>query len=124
MHPAYLDTPDLRPARVRVLFELPEDLCLFANAPRRLAYIEWFTALSKKDNLHHFHSTKPAWRSRITFIRRTAVIPLERIVRSVYLIPAFGRTCNLSWNEHNVLDECEKFYVNPWITTRTWSQLG
>jgi hypothetical protein len=95
-----------------------------AGSPRRLAYIEWFTAFGKADRLYHFRSVKPAWRSRINGIRRTEVIPLERIVRAAYLVPAFGRVCDSSWSEENVLDECSHFYFNPWITPRTWSELG
>jgi hypothetical protein len=113
-----------RVARVRTLFELPGHLHLSEDAPRRLAYVEWFTGFSKPDRHSHFRAVKPSWRSAVGRIRRVDIVPLDRIVRCAYLLPAFGRSCDTSWNDENILDECPKFNLNPWITPRTWSQLS
>jgi hypothetical protein len=113
----------LQPARVRVIFDLPASLRLSQHLPTRLAYIEWFTPLSAIHPLHGFRTTAPSWRSVERRERRVSIIPIEDIVRAAHLQPFFGTKMDSSFRSETVMDTCNKFLFNPYVTTRTWSEL-
>jgi hypothetical protein len=114
----------LQPARVHVIFELPASLQSSNYAPRKLAYVEWFTPISAVNPLHRFCTTAPSWRSVEQRQRRASIIPLDDIVRAIHLQPFFGTNLDSALRSDTVLDTCNKFLLNFWVTPRTWSQLG
>ena len=107
---------DNRIAQVHVVFKIPSNVIpsIFLSSttiPSHLAYIEWFSPLSATpDNnscmykvsrlVHHGH-------------RHAAIIPVERIICSVHLLPRFGPAVPHDWKSFSVLDQCNMFYVNP-----------
>jgi hypothetical protein len=113
----------LQPARVRVIFELPASLRLSHQLPTKLAYVEWFTPLSAIHPLHGFRTTAPSWHSVERRERRASIIPIEDIVRAAHLQPFFGTTMDSAFRSESVMDTCNKFLFNPYVTTRTWSEL-
>ena len=56
-------------------------------------------------------------------VPRASVIPLARIRRSAHLIPQFPQPIPPQWTSHNVLDLCEKFYVNSFTDRHTYMTL-
>ncbi|KAG8727636.1 hypothetical protein FRC10_005803 [Ceratobasidium sp. 414] len=117
-----------RPARVRVIFELPPRLRYLFEG--KLAYVEMFNATSHKP-LHPtglFTTT----RSILDGFRVCAVIPLSDIRMTCHLAPRY----NLFHPEtpltihSDVLQLCEKFFLNIFATYfcyelfRHWSQEG
>jgi hypothetical protein len=113
-----LVSPDLRPARIRVIFDLPRRLRRPGTAiPKRLAYVEWFTPLGPRHPVHGLRATNTSWRSQTTGLRRSEIIPLDHLVRAAHLTPAYGRELvNKAWDADNVLDLCSKFHLNTWVT--------
>lgn len=52
--------------------------------------------------------------------RHASVIPVQNIKRSVMLFPKFGPVVDRSWTSDNVLEECETFYVNPFVDEHSY----
>ncbi|KAJ7776026.1 hypothetical protein DFH07DRAFT_983220 [Mycena maculata] len=47
--------------------------------------------------------------------QNSSIIPITDIFRSCHLIPAFGRSADLTWTSDRVLDQCKFFYLNPYL---------
>ena len=79
--------------------------------PTYLVYVEWFSPLSAAPDPKHlmYRVSRPIENER----RSAAIIPLDRIVCSVHLIPRFGPVTPPEWSSFTVLDQCQTFYVNP-----------
>ncbi|KAI0266106.1 hypothetical protein BC834DRAFT_875516 [Gloeopeniophorella convolvens] len=73
-----------------------------SDQPRHLAYVEWFTPFTPLPD-------------------RDCV---EAICRSVHLYPRFGPSAPRDWQSYNVLELCERFFVNPFIDLHTFSALS
>lgn len=112
----------LRVARVRVIFSLPPHLRAPGTASK-LAYVEWFTPFRAPDPVHGMRSVS---RSTRGYRPHVTVIPIENIVRSCHLLPAFGRSVKRSWRKRSPLDDpsCKTFYLNPWLDLRTFINLN
>ncbi len=84
---------------------------LFPNnpSPRYLAYVEWFSPFTRPDPNHDMYKISRSIRDGH---RLAAVIPLDNIRRSIHLFPSFGQHAPVEWNSSNVLELCEKFFVN------------
>lgn len=97
-------------ARVRAIFALPEAYGLHFKHP--VTYVEWFTSLRQLDpETGMFKISKSTRNHR----RQASIIPITQIVQSCHLIPVWGKHVDPSWNAHNVLDRCSRFYVNPYL---------
>ncbi|KAJ3911791.1 hypothetical protein F5877DRAFT_93729 [Lentinula edodes] len=86
----------LHVAQVRAIFDLPGQLGSF---PHPLAYVEWFTPLRKLDKV-------------------TRMYRVERSIRgqnSCHLVPFYGKHADPTWSSEKVLDQCEHFYLNPYL---------
>ncbi|KAI9430371.1 hypothetical protein H4582DRAFT_2063875 [Lactarius indigo] len=102
-----------RIGQVRVVFQIPSKVIrdvFLNNAPTHLAYIEWFSPLSPRPDVNHlmYKVSRSVQGGR----RRATVIPVDRIMGSVHLIPRFGRATPQDWNSFLVLEKCSTFYVN------------
>ncbi|KAI9439121.1 hypothetical protein H4582DRAFT_2056961 [Lactarius indigo] len=102
-----------RIGQVRVVFQIPSKVIrdvFLNNAPTHLAYIEWFSPLSPRPDVNHlmYKVSRSVQGGR----RRATVIPVDRIMGSVHLIPRFGRATPQDWNSFSVLEKCSTFYVN------------
>ncbi|KAF8263176.1 hypothetical protein EI94DRAFT_1878699 [Lactarius quietus] len=106
-----------RIAQVRVVFQIPNKVILnvFPSSdttiPSHLTYVEWFSPLS----------STPDENSLLYRVSRlihrgcwcSAIIPVERIMCSIHLLPHFGPAAPRDWKSFSVLDKCNTFYVNP-----------
>ncbi|OBZ72969.1 hypothetical protein A0H81_07161 [Grifola frondosa] len=100
----------LRPARIRVIFQLPAHLGHF---PHPLLYVEWFRPLRTPDPMTGFYLTSHSTRNRS---RACAIVSADQVLRGCHLIPRFGPdTVNPSWRSEHVLDEDIDFFHNHYI---------
>ncbi|KAJ7725295.1 hypothetical protein DFH07DRAFT_758708 [Mycena maculata] len=102
-------TDGISVARVRVIFRLPED---HGNYPDPLAYVDWYKPLKPPAPDIGMHEISLSSRS---LRQNSSIIPIADIFCSCHLIPAFGRSANLTWTSDRVLDQCKKFYLNPYL---------
>lgn len=116
-----------RVGQVRVIFTLPKRYVssLFPhvlNPPVYLVYVEWFTPFQRADANHGLHKLQRSMFS--SGGRKASVIPLSSIRRSTHLFPCFGSTMPPEWTSSNVLDICDKFFVNPFSDRHAYGILG
>ncbi|KAJ6585760.1 hypothetical protein B0H19DRAFT_926144 [Mycena capillaripes] len=106
----------LRPAQIRVIFNLPPQFGTFAHP---LVYIEWFTPLNRPDPVSGMYTTHRSTR----FHRRNAdVVSVEQLVRGCHLMGKCGLKIDRTWTSNNVLDTASVFYVNPYIHVDTFTR--
>ncbi|KAH9842998.1 uncharacterized protein C8Q71DRAFT_720384 [Rhodofomes roseus] len=102
---------DTRVARVRVLFDLPEQ---FGILPHRLAYVEWYTPLRRRDPGTGLYlvsrSTRNGGRPN------ASIVSVDKIRRGCHLIPKYGRTVDKELTMDNALDLATEFRVNSYIS--------
>ena len=101
-------------AQIRVIFTLHQEArrVLFGSttaAPEYLTYVQWFTPLGDPKPDHGLYQVKRSLRNGD---RLASIVPLANIFRSAHLFPVFGRIVPDDWTSDNVLEKCEKFYVN------------
>ncbi|KAJ6625726.1 hypothetical protein B0H10DRAFT_2174006 [Mycena sp. CBHHK59/15] len=106
----------LRPAQIRVIFNLPSQ---FGTFPHPLAYIEWFTPLSRPDPVSGMYTTH---RSTRFHRRNAAVVSVSQLVRGCHLMGKCGLTIDRTWTSDNVLDTAAMFFVNPYIHVDTFTR--
>ncbi|KAL1658820.1 hypothetical protein GGF50DRAFT_66513 [Schizophyllum commune] len=99
----------LRPARVRLIFDLPAEV---GKYPHPLAFVDWYTPLTTRNEDLGMFKIKRATRQGAPV---SSVIPVTQIIRSCHLSPVFGRHVDPSWTASNVLDVALHFYVNPYL---------
>lgn len=98
-HTEIITLNSVQPAQVRVIFKLPEHL---GSYPHPLAYVEWFTALHRRDPVSSF---------------------IDRIVRPCHLQARCGKEISKDWASANVLEKATSFYVNSYIDLDTFLAL-
>ncbi|KAJ7056367.1 Zn-finger domain-containing protein [Mycena amicta] len=104
----------LRPARIRMIFELPAHL---GSHPHPLAYIEWFTPLAGPDPVSRMYTTRRSTRNNRP---NTAVVSVSQIARICHLTGKSGKKIDTTWTASNVLDRADTFYFNPYIHASAW----
>ncbi|KAJ3748479.1 hypothetical protein DFH05DRAFT_1588862 [Lentinula detonsa] len=104
--------------QVRIVFTLPPKVSeeLFCNIspserPHFLAYVEWFMPFQMPDPNHGLFKVA---RCNVEGGQLASVVNLERVMRSVHLIPRFGSVANREWESNTVLDDCHTFFVNSY----------
>jgi hypothetical protein len=107
----------LRVAQVRFIFDLPPH---FGSFPHPLAYIEWFTPLVRPDATTGVYSITSSTRNSR---RNSAIISVDKIVRSCHLMGRYPREVPSSWTADNVLDQSIQFVFNPYISVDTFTLL-
>lgn len=96
-----------RIARVKVLFRLP-------NEPEVLAYIEWYTKPNGHPDSHNMYSIKKS-PPRTDNHTSASIVPLANIRQTCQLFPLYGEeSVDPTWATDNVLDLCQKFFINNW----------
>ncbi|KAF8489264.1 hypothetical protein F5888DRAFT_1622210, partial [Russula emetica] len=82
------------------------------------AYVEWFSPVPAVREPQHlmFKVSRSIQGGR----RSASIIPVDSIVRSIHLIPRFGSVTPHDWNAYNVLDNCQSFYINPFIDLHSY----
>ena len=93
------------------------------NVPEHFAYVEWFSRLTNQPE--PWHGLRRIKRSiinnnRVQNERSAAIVPVDRVRRSVALFPRFGRTVDPEWTADNVLERCSEFYVNSFSDKHTY----
>ncbi|KAH8995298.1 hypothetical protein EDB86DRAFT_3164988 [Lactarius hatsudake] len=108
----------IRVVQIRVVFQLSTSaasmvfLASRPAPPAQLAYVEWFSPPSAPGTSHNMCRVSRHYRNG----RRSAsVVPLTDICRSVQLFPVFGPVAPRQWKGSMVLEECNNFYVNPFL---------
>ncbi len=104
-----------RVAQIRAIFSLREQDAAFVfhedqPTPMYLAYVEWFTPFGQANPVHGMFKIQRLPRDDDHSV---SVIPLTRIRRSIHLYPDFGASAPPSWTSANVLEDCPRFWVNP-----------
>ena len=56
-------------------------------------------------------------------MRYASVIPVDNILRTVLLFPKFGPTVPRHWTSTSVLEDCDTFYVDPFLDDHTYHGL-
>jgi hypothetical protein len=102
--------PGLRVARIKLIFT-PTPLLTAECTP--LAYVEWFRPFSARDP--HTGMFKLVRSTRQDGELFSQVIPVADIICSCLLQPVVGTVRNTRWNSEEVLDQCEKFYVDHYL---------
>ncbi|KAI0334245.1 hypothetical protein GY45DRAFT_1243251 [Cubamyces sp. BRFM 1775] len=116
-----------RIAQIRMIFTLPQKAMpdLFptlaaADRPRHLAYVEWFSPTRTGSNPHPDHGMYKIARSTQGGARLASVISVEDIERTCHLFPDFGPVAPRHWTTSNVLEECDVFWLNPFVDRETY----
>ncbi|KZV71346.1 hypothetical protein PENSPDRAFT_577930 [Peniophora sp. CONT] len=115
-----------RVGQVRLIFSLAEKAreSVFSRtpeAPTHFAYVEWFSRIpGAPEPSHGMYSIE---RERVDNERVVSIIPMDRIKRSVSLLPRFGPRVDPAWTSDNVLELCQKFYMNPFSDKHAYMTL-
>lgn len=126
----------MRIGRLRVLFELPDELMAYLERarippPDKLAFIQWYTPLGRRDRDSGMFKVSaqmaPATTQDTEPVRAVSVIEAVDIRRSAYLVPRLDRENTSIPREltaENVLDDWEgEFWVNRHFDKATFSSL-
>ncbi|KAI5989557.1 hypothetical protein EDD15DRAFT_2171255 [Pisolithus albus] len=104
-------------AQVRVIFRLPEQFGAFVHP---LAYVEWFTALQRRDPVTGLYIVTRSTRNRR---RNASVISIDRIDRACHLQGRCGREIGKDWSAESILEKATSFFVNSYIDLDTFLSL-
>ncbi|VDC01269.1 unnamed protein product [Peniophora sp. CBMAI 1063] len=106
-----------RVGQVQLIFSLSEKArekafgANTASVPKHLAYIQWFTSFSRRGPEKHVDMYRVK-RNIVDNEPLVSILPIDRIRRSVSLLPKYGPRIDPTWNSDNVLQKCQWFYVN------------
>ena len=78
-----------------------------------LAYIEFFTGTHVLSAHSQMYQVRHAYQAQE---RKAAVIKLDCIRSGCHLIPKFGLEIDNTWTATNVLEKCNNFYVNTYLS--------
>jgi hypothetical protein len=116
-----------RIAQVCVVFHIPSSIVhamcpsLDTLSPTHLAYVEWFSPLTAApDPKHCMYKVS---RQMCNEHQSASIIPVDRILHSIHLIPQFGPVTPKEWNSFTVLDQCHTFYVNSFSDIHSYLAL-
>ncbi|KAI6026905.1 hypothetical protein BKA83DRAFT_4463011 [Pisolithus microcarpus] len=99
----------VRIAQVRIIFKLPDHL---GTHPHPLAYVEWFTALHRRDPVTGLYVVTCSTRNRRPNV---LVVSIDRF--------ASGGS-SMDWTSDNVLEKASSFQVNSYIDLDTFFALA
>ncbi|KAI0062603.1 hypothetical protein BV25DRAFT_1803728 [Artomyces pyxidatus] len=114
-----------RVGQIRMVFglSLRANEAAFINpqsAPTHFAYVEWFSRFAGAAEPNHdmYKVTRSMdWQG---VERMASIVPVQRLRRSVHLLPKFGPVAPREWTSANVLDQCKTFYVNCFTDRQTY----
>ncbi|KAI9455716.1 hypothetical protein BJY52DRAFT_1204941 [Lactarius psammicola] len=116
-----------RVVQIRVVFRLPKQAAssVFTGSrppPTDLAYVEWFSPLTPASGGSHgmFRTSRSYHNGQ----RLAGIIPLADICRSVQLFPVFGPFAPRQWHGSTVLEDCNSFYINPFLDEHIYKNLN
>ncbi|KAI0056853.1 hypothetical protein BV25DRAFT_1872634 [Artomyces pyxidatus] len=117
----------LRVGRLRLVFQLPIRFqqTLSAQhrntpAPGHLAYIEWFSRFTDKDDDHRMY---PVSHPRQPDASTVEIVEVDSIHRNCQLMPKFGARVDRAWTSENVLDRCLHFFVNNFLDNHAYQSI-
>jgi hypothetical protein len=108
----------LRVAQVRTIFTLPDHLNT-SRLPKKLVYIEWFSAFRAPDPISRRYSVSRSVRQHSPV---ATIIPLTDIVATCHLAPKYGTRFGSTgtWTHDTALEVCPSFTLNTDIDISTW----
>ncbi|KAI0054653.1 hypothetical protein BV25DRAFT_1873302 [Artomyces pyxidatus] len=114
-----------RVGQVRLVFRLSETASAHTfdpqtTTPTHLAYVEWFSKFKPAPEDHHEMYRITRSYEQQGERRMVSIIPVDKLVCSVHLIPRFGPEAPRDWTSGNVLEICEAFYVNSFTDRHTY----
>ena len=109
--------------RVCAIFKVPIH---YGIPDEALAYVEHFTT-PRKMILNQHVLTYQVTRANVGAHRnqkyKASIVPLSSIHSSCHLIPKFGEKVQTDWTSDNVLDKCNKFFVNDLLSLHMYQFL-
>ncbi|KAI9430251.1 hypothetical protein BJY52DRAFT_1208101 [Lactarius psammicola] len=113
--------------QIRVVFRLPKQVAssVFTGSrppPTDLAYVEWFSPLTPASGGSHgmFQTSRSYHNGQCL----ASIIPLADICQSVQLFPVFGPFAPWQWHGSTVLEDCNSFYINPFLDEHIYKNLN
>lgn len=106
----YACSEGLAVSRVRAIFRLPDAYGRQFKHP--VAYVEWFTPFRQPDPETGMFKVSHSTRMHR---RHASIIPVTQIIRSCHLLPVWGKQVDPKWTSSNVLSQCTRFFVNPYL---------
>lgn len=100
---------EYRPVRVRVIFKVPDSISPFYKHP--LVYVDLFTK-PPKSRENAIKMFKVQYERNQDKQIQLAVICLDWIQRSCFLLPIFGVSTPLGWRTWTILDLCSQYYMD------------
>jgi hypothetical protein len=107
----------LHVAQIRCIFNLPAH---YGQFPHPLAYIEWFQPFPRLNAQTGFYRLAQSTWNQVRF---SAVVGVHELFTACHLSPRMGSKVNASWTIVNVLEQCNDFYVNPYINFHIFDTL-
>ncbi|KAI9450403.1 hypothetical protein BJY52DRAFT_1206158 [Lactarius psammicola] len=116
-----------RVVQIRVVFRLPKQVAssVFTGScppPTDLAYVKWFSPLTPASGGSHgmFRTSRSYHNGQ----RLAGIIPLADICWSVQLFLVFGPFAPWQWHGSTVLEDCNSFYINPFLDEHIYKNLN
>ncbi|KIJ27028.1 hypothetical protein M422DRAFT_260677 [Sphaerobolus stellatus SS14] len=104
--------------QVRAIFRLPSH---FGSYPHALAYVEYFTGRRVISDKYGMWIVR---RAIVHGKRKAGIIRVDTIRSSCHLYPKFGWQCPPTWKPETILDDAERFFVNPYLSRYFFSCLS
>lgn len=127
-----MQLPGTRVGRIRVIFKLPVfekgrggiDIPYPPYWPKEPhAYVQWYTAPQLTDRMRNTHNMASVSKAPLAADHSPpwSIIPLSNIRQSCMLTPKYGIIKKNIWDtDTSVLDTCNTFYVNNWLSLFTY----
>ncbi|KIJ52822.1 hypothetical protein M422DRAFT_155757 [Sphaerobolus stellatus SS14] len=96
--------------QVKAIFRLPSH---FGSYPHALAYVEYFTGRRVISDKYGMWIVR---RAIVHGKRKAGIIRLDTIRSSCHLYPKFSWQCSPNWKPETILEEAERFFVNPYLS--------
>ena len=111
---------------MRVVFKIPDAALPKLFGPveppsGHLAYVEWFSRPRNKDKTTALFPVSRSYKQNGQ--RDASIVEVDKIVRPCHLFPKFDKKVNRAWTPENVLDRCDKLFLNPFVDKQMYQSI-